>query len=72
MLMQNLPVAGNSPDLSIVHPERDVESDHGLATLDVSVNVLGNVSLLGSSTQKQFYLLQESGLAIFIQVFVAG
>jgi hypothetical protein len=44
-MIENLPVAGDSVNLSIVSPQRNVKSDDSVASLDQVEVVSRNVSL---------------------------
>ena len=64
-------VARNSLDPTVVHLQRDVESNHRLAALYEFKHVARDVSLLCSSCHKQLHLVQKSWFTIFIKIFVA-
>ena len=63
----NLPIADNGLDGSIVHDERNVESNNWLAGLNEVVNIFWDVGSLTSSLQEHLNVFQESWLSILVK-----
>jgi len=67
-----LPVARDGSNLTVVHLEWDVETDDGVAGLDVLQDVCGDVGVLRCSGEEDLHILEETRLSVGIELTNVG
>ncbi len=70
--MVALPVAGDVANVTVVHPERDLEPNHGVAFLDDFEDIAWDIGEGGSSFEEELNLFKKAWLVVLISPWTIG